>query len=176
MVKNNDEIEIFMHREGRAVEVLRLSKDSTVEDAMSRSGIDLVAQDLYVFSGEVDQLLDEDEQAETTSLAPNARAGHGQAGITHLHCHTCRSVRITVNYQSGTKSRSAPPTTTVAAVLAWARQVFSVSGQDGQSVELHLCEDQEALDESRHIGELTRPGSCELCFNLCMKPRIQGAA
>ncbi|MAT67947.1 MAG: hypothetical protein CMJ58_00305 [Planctomycetaceae bacterium] len=91
-----------------------------------------------------------------------------------LHCHVCRQIAVTVNYQSQQIRRRFPPSTRVRKVLRWAKRKLSLSDADADNLALFLCDTDEPLRETTHLGELAPVGKCDLCFDLMKDRNIEG--
>lgn len=99
------------------------------------------------------------------------------AGIrarSRVHVHTCRKVEVTVNFNVEHASHAFSPAATVAVVKEWADRKFKVSGVDATEHALQICGTTDRPSDDTHLGSLLAPGSCDLCFDLVPKHRVEG--
>jgi hypothetical protein len=99
----------------------------------------------------------------------------GECGIgekTFLHCHRCRHVSVTVNY-NGAKEKKFPPSATVARVLRWALNEFGLKGQDAEDKVLRADAKGQPLEPDTHIGSLVTH-SCSLTLYLTPLVLVEG--
>src|SRR5262245_18383010 len=105
MSTENETIDLFIHREGVAPKAVRATANESLAEVLERAG---VKHDpgLHVFVGEATAALEDardDDQGEDAHdpVDPSCRVGElgvGRSG--HVHCHRCRRVAVTVNYQT----------------------------------------------------------------------------
>lgn len=179
MVRTGDSIELFIHSEGeREPRVVVVDDDRPLAQVLEDIG--LVSDDeWHVFVGEPTDLIETSpgEEGESShaavDLAIPARDA-GQGGFGHVHCHRCRRIRVTVQYRSKHHRWHASPATTIETLLEWAKRVFGLVGSDAEGLALRLCGEHANLSGLEHVGELTRPPECSLCFDLVPDPKMQG--
>jgi hypothetical protein len=99
-----------------------------------------------------------------------------QLGIgkyTHVHTRAHRRIAVTV-YFNGQKKHRFSPAATVAAVATWAKAKFHVDPASGGDLVLALKPSGVHPRPDQHLGELLRPGSHELEFDLVREVTPQG--
>jgi hypothetical protein len=165
----NDQIELFLQGEGiREVILIRVPADSTVREliahAKTQGGIAVGEEELVLF------LEDQDEP-----LALNAKLK--DVGIAHrhrIHCHRCRHVKVSVNFNQATKERSFPSSATIKKIKLWADDQFQLKGVDATEHALQICGSSTRPDLDVHVGTLVQHAQCEICFDLVPKKRVEG--
>jgi len=99
------------------------------------------------------------------------------AGIRHrhrLHCHRCREVGLTINFNGASKAHSFPPSKSMGSVKKWADNEFGLKGVDATEHALQLCRTNTRPDQDVHIGALVQYPHCQVCFDLVPKKRVEG--
>jgi len=109
-------------------------------------------------------------------LSAGSLAAFGVADRARLHVHTCEKVEVTVNFGSSQPSRDFPPVVTIEKVKEWAvgEKGIDMSAADAADHVLQVCGSVNRPDGDIHVGSLTAPGSCDVCFDLVAKERIEG--
>lgn len=93
---------------------------------------------------------------------------------SHIHCHRCRRVEVSVTFNGVTKSRSFSPAATVARAKEWADTDFHLTGVDATEHALQICGTALRPDEDTHLGSLVHYPACEIRFGLVAKKRVEG--
>lgn len=163
-------IEVFLQGEGIAeVQLVKVSLDCTVRELIERA---LTIGNVSAREGADALLFVEDSDEE---LKPNAKLMEAGIGRRHrVHCHRCRRLEVTVNFNGEHKSHSFPPSTTVRKVKRWADDEFKLKGVDATEHALQICGTNRRPDEDVHIGSLVEFPNCKLCFDLVPKKRVEG--
>jgi hypothetical protein len=168
----SETIEIFLQAEGVSdVKIVRVPHDGTVRDILEAArdkGIQVPGG-----KGEVVILLEDSDEEIALDIKLK------DAGIHHrhrMHCHRCLRVAVTVNFNGRAESRVFPPSTTVKRVKKWAdaEEQFNLRGVDATDHVLQVCGTSVRPDEDAHIGTLVQHPSCNLCFDLVPKVRVEG--
>jgi len=112
------------------------------------------------------------------ALAHGKLSELGVAERARLQVHTCLKIDVTVNFGANHPSKEFPPVTTVEKVKEWAVKQKDINMSDADAADhvLQVCDTTNRPDVDSHIGSLTQPGSCAICFDLVAKERIEGAA
>lgn len=110
---------------------------------------------------------------------PLSAGALGSAGVperARLHVHTCTKIEVTVNFGSSHPSREFPPVATLDRVKEWAvgEKTIDMTAADAADHVLQVCGTVNRPDSDIHIGSLTAPNSCEVCFDFVAKERIEG--
>lgn len=163
-------IEIFLQGEGiPEIQIVRVPHNGTVRDliaAATSGGLRLGgrAEEIIVL------IEDSDHELELDVRLTDAGIGHRH----RIHCHRCRHVEVSVNFNGASKSHPFPPSTTVAKVKRWADDKFGLKGVDATEHALQICGTNKRPDEDTHIGSLVEHPNCKLCFDLVPKKRVEG--
>lgn len=162
-------IEIFLQGEGiPEIQLIKVSPDSTLRDvvkaAQAGGAVGMNPEEVIFFVEDSDRELKIDIRLK-------------EAGIGHrhrLHCHRCRKVEVTVNFNGMSKPQTFPPSKTIAKVKKWADDQFGLKGVDATEHALQICGTNTRPDEDVHIGSLVQHPGCKLCFDLVPKKRVEG--
>jgi len=165
----NDQIEIFLQGEGiREVTLIRIPADSTVrkliEYAKTQGGIAVGEEELLVFLEDQDEPLRLDAKLKDVGISHRHR----------IHCHRCRHVKVSVNFNQGTKERSFSSSTTIKKIKKWADDQFELKGVDATEHALQVCGTDNRPDLDVHGGTLVQHPQCQICFDLVPKKRVEG--
>jgi hypothetical protein len=169
-MSEKETIEVFLQGEGIAeVQLVKVSLDLTVRELIEKARtIGTVSE----CEGAVPILLVEDSDEE---LKPESKLAEAGIGHRHrVHCHRCRRIEVTVNYNGEHRSHSFSPSTTVRKVKRWADDEFKLKGVDATEHALQICGTNKRPDEDVHIGSLAEFPNCKLCFDLVPKKRVEG--
>ena len=168
-------IDFFIHEGHQPPRLAKAQGDETLEAVLRREGISLDDDfHLYVSDAATDGELD-DEAAEPEPSAPGltmAAAGVKRHG--HVHCHRCRHVQVSVNYQSKTKERKFSPNARIRRVLRWARKAFDLTGPAAGDFVLQPCGSDVDAGLQQHLAEFVRDHTCSACFDLSKEITPQG--
>lgn len=169
-MSEKETIEIFLQGEGvPEIQLVHVPHDSTVREmiaAAHATGLRLCggAEEIIVLIENSDRELELDISLE-------------EAGIRHrhrIHCHRCREVKVSVNFNGEAKSDSFPTSMVVAKVKRWADDKFGLKGVDATEHALQICGTNKRPDEDTHIGSLVEYPHCKVCFDLVPKKRVEG--
>ena len=160
-------IEVFAYATGGlAPKRLQLDAEATVADllkAVHPNGEIKPGEEILVF------LEDEDEPLHHSRKLGECGAGAGRA---FFHCHRCRHISVTVNY-NGAKEKNFAPSATVARVLKWALKEFGLKGQDAEDKVLRADAKGQPLEPETHIGTLVSH-TCSLTLYLTPLVLVEG--
>lgn len=168
----SETIEIFLQAEGVSdVKLVRVPHEGTVRDILEAAR----AKGVNLPDGEGEVVIFLEDSDEEIALDLKLK----DAGIRHrhrVHCHRCRRVAVTINFNGRAESRAFPPPATVKRVKKWAdnEEQFNLKGVDATDHVLQVCGTSVRPDEDAHIGTLVRHPSCNLCFDLVPKVRVEG--
>jgi hypothetical protein len=163
-----NDIEVFVQGEGLGgIQMVRISPEARIEELLD----------------EAHRLgLPRDETAVCTVLEDTDEEHAGgehlrEAGIGHrsrIHCHRCRRVAVTVNFNHQQLTHSFSAATTVERVKRWADDKFNLRGCDATEHALQLCGENTRPPEDIHLGTLITYPACSVCFDLVPKVRVEG--
>lgn len=172
-MSNNETVEIFVQGEGvPEIQLVRVPRDGTVRDVIKAVRANTAGGTSLPGADEEIVVFLEDSERE---LGLDARLREAGVGHRHrLHCHRCRRIEVSVSFNGESRSRSFPPSQTVAKVKRWADDQFGLKGVDATEHALQVCGTGSRPDEDVHIGALVRHPSCKLCFDLVPKKRVEG--
>jgi hypothetical protein len=163
-------IELFLQGEGiPEIRLLKVASDLTVKELIEQAK----AHSANLPPGNEKFFLLLENSDEELPLNSTLK----EAGIQHrhrIHCHRCRKIEITVNFNGESKSHHFSPANTVAKVKAWADDKFDLKGKDATEHVLQLCDSNVRPNEDTHIGSLVHFPNCTLCFDLVPKKRVEG--
>lgn len=161
-------LQIYLHGEN-------VPAPKFVEIAGSESLDDLVAIYLQQFPNagqphEIEVFMEDAEEAKEKHHSVD------DAGIkhrSHIHCHRCKKVEVTVIYNGDDKSFEFAPAIKVKNVLKKAVAAFGISESDAGDYLLKL-DDKTVLQLDEHIGSFTSYPRCQVKLFLTAKKPIQG--
>jgi hypothetical protein len=175
------EIELFIHAYGANPRIVGAKLGETLRDVLIRIAvIDEGPSGALVFVGECEEALAEADGIE------NGADNHVPVDLAltievlelhrhrHVHIHRCRHVAVDVNFMGKTKHHRFSPATTVGTVAAWARKKFHLDSAAGADYVLQLCNSTDRPRPDKHLGELTSPEKCAVCFDLVKEVTPQG--
>jgi len=169
-MSERENIELFLQGEGIAeILLVRVPHDCTVRELIEKAKAE--AKNLQHDGGEMALLLEDSDE----EINPDARLN--EASIKHrhrIHCHRCRRIEVTVNFNGQSQARKFSPARTIGRVKHWADDQFGLKGVDATEHALQLCGKDIRPDEDVHIGALVRYPDCKLCFDLVPKKRVEG--
>lgn len=171
-----DEIDVLLHAPGKGARNVKAQRTTTVGELMGREG--LATDELLAFDDVSDDDDGTDDDVNLAPIAADVALGKLAAGRTAtIHCHRCRQVAISVNYQSQTLERRFPPSARVRRVLRWAKRKLRLTDADADNLALFLCgATDDPVREGVHVGDLTSGRDCDVCFVLSKDRNIEGAA
>jgi len=170
-------ISVFVHVPGQEMRVAIVGPDETLRKALHDVGIE-VGADQVVFVGEPATTVEEgpdreiDDEQEPCELDMKLSAHTRGDKHLHVHCHTCRTVAVTVRYGQHEKHRKFSPARTVARVRTWAIHKFHLQGDSASDkLVLEICDSDQRPRPEERLGELVAHGHCSICLEL-----VQGVA
>jgi len=165
---NDQMIELFLQGEGIPdIKLIRVPQDCTVRELIGKVRTESGAQ-----HEEEIVLLLEDQDKELTLDAKLTEAGIGHR--QRIHCHRCRRVEVTVNFNTATKVHVFSPAHTIGKIKRWADDQFGLKGVDATEHALQICGTSTRPDLDVHIGTLVQHPHCQVCFDLVPKKRVEG--
>ncbi len=168
----------YVHCHGRDAVVVDVQVGETVADVLRRAQV--ATADCYVFVGESTSALEEPGEVDDAEDAMEPVAVERQlqefvsGGHVHVHCHRCRRIGVTVNYQSESKKHRFAPAIRVETVLAWAKRKFHLTDPDADKLLLQVCQSDQRPRPTQHLGEIVAPGACAICFDLVPHHKVEG--
>lgn len=157
--------DIFVYTaSGPAPRRLQLNADATVDELLKAAGTNGDPGEELAFLENGDEPLDPSKKL--------VDCGIKEKSI--VHCHRCRHVLVTVNYNGVTKQNQFPPSATVARVQKWAVKEFGLKGQDAEDKVLRTDANAQPLEPDTHIGSLTPPAVCSLSLYLTPLVLVEG--
>ena len=121
---------VFVHPEGVRARVVAIRRGESVAELLHRAGIEQT-EGLHVFAGDFREVIHEDveiDEGRDEHIAIDIRERIEVVGIAvggEVHCHRCRHITATVNYQGLSKRHHFSPAKTVETVTKWARKKLS---------------------------------------------------
>jgi len=174
---HGDEFEVFVFPSGgKPIEVKARASD-TLREVLARAGVKpddevaaFIAHDEHGQDDDAER--DEDEHAGKGLDKRLHELGLGR-GCRIVHS-ACRWVEVTVNYQDQSPHRRFRPSARVGRVLRWVvTKELKLKEEDFDVIKLKLCDGHDVRNDTR-LAELLKHQTCALCFELVLKPRIQG--
>lgn len=163
------EIEVYVHGEGAtSLRLLKINEEATIADLLQlaqKSG-SFEPSDAHHFKI---CLEDEDKMHEHHQVLRACGIRHK----SHVHCHRCQHINVSISYNGVVKSRSFGPSTTGKNILRWALHEFELKGPDAVDKVLRLS-DKDVLDADAHIGTLAKFPACSVELSLTAKVEVQG--
>lgn len=167
-------IEIFLHGVGRP-KVVQGRIEETLRDLLARVNA-LPEQGCFVFIGESEDAIqdpDADEDVQAPADLTLSLEVLDLARRKHVHTSAHHRIEVVV-HQNGEHKRKFAPATTIATVTAWAKKRFHIDPKDGADWVLVLRPGKEQPRPNEHLGELLKPGSHVLEFDLVREVSPQG--
>lgn len=163
-----EHIEVYVHGDqSPEPRLISVGETTTIQE------IAKIAVDSGVSSGgEVDIqvfLVDED-----SPLTPgNEAGGCGIKHRHHIHCHRCRQIQVSVNYNGELKKHSFAPSVKGKRILDWALDAFHLTGVDAANKVLRVNATVE-VDPEDHIGSFAKFPECSVVLSLTAVVRVEG--
>lgn len=163
-------IELFLQVEGiNDIKLIRVPHDCKVRELIEKIQAEIDAAQSET-GGMFLLLEDRDDE-----LRPDASLNESGIGHRHrIHCHRCRRIEVTVNFNGVSKSHPFSPSNTIKKIKRWADEQFELKGVDATEHALQLCGTNTRPDEDVHVGSLARYPNCKVCFDLVPKKRVEG--
>lgn len=161
-------IQIYLHGEGqKEAKLIEVSEESTVKEVLTayREAFNLPEKDIE----DLQLFVDEEEPKKTEHH-------HKKAEIkkrSHVHCHRCEKVGITIDYNGQVVKFSENPSTTGAVILKKAAKDFKISEADGANLILKTSE-KVIIQKTDRIGSFVSYPKCEISLSLIHDIQIQG--
>lgn len=175
------ELELFLHGQGAKPRSMFATPTETLREALVRTGIVREgADEILVFVGECEEALVEPDDVEDgadvqapvdISLTVEVLEIERHR---HVHCHTCRHVGVEIAFNGETKRRKFSPSATIGTVTQWARRKFHLDPAAAAEYVLQICGTADQPRSDKHLGELVKPGTCSLCFEVVREVTPQG--
>lgn len=157
-------LEIFViTAKGPTPKRLQLDAEATVADLVKfahGNGEIKTLGEVMVFVEDEDEPLDHSRKLVDCGLSERS----------FIHCHRCRHIAVTVNYNGTLKEKKFAPSVTVAKVLKWALKEFGLKGQDAEDKVLRIDAQSQPLEPETHVGSLAKHSECSL--NLFLTPLV----
>ena len=160
------ELQIYVHAENnKEPQIIPVDETSTVQDIINE-----YAKKFNTVPGEVNLFLqDEDDSKEKGKHADAA----GIKKRSHVHCHRCRKITVTVFFNGDDKNIEVPPSFTAKNLIKKIFQIFSIDKNDATEYLLKL-EDGTILQPDDHIGSFSSYPQCQVKIYLTDNKPIQG--
>jgi hypothetical protein len=166
-------IDVLLHLPGAAPRKVPATSTATIGEMLDAARVE---PDLLLI-GEDDEADEGDYDVDPKMLGREQTLQDVARGrLVAIHCHRCRHVSVTVNYQKETLHRRFPPSTRARKVLRWAKRKLKLADADADNLALFRCEGGEQVRETTHLGELVTGTHCDLCFDMSKDHNIEGAA
>lgn len=173
---NTETIAVFIHLAGEKPQIAKLQPTDTLAEALQRAGIALDEQmQLFISHGDTDEG-DADTDEDALDAVPSATtvAAAGIKHHSHVHCHRCRRIEVSVNFQGQTQIRMFVPNSRIARVRRWAQRVFRLTGPSAGDFTLQVCGSDLGTRPNQDLAEFVVPGTCSACFDLTKELTPQG--
>jgi hypothetical protein len=162
-------IELFVQGEGIAdITLIRVVHDCTVREVILKAkeecGMEAREEEILVLIEDQDEEIVLDAKLIDVGIAHRHR----------IHCHRCRRVEVTVNFNGVTKAHDFSPSTTIGKLKRWADDQFGLKGVDATEHALQICGTSTRPDLDLHVGSLVQHPRCQVCFDLVPKKRVEG--
>jgi hypothetical protein len=160
--------QIYVHGENaRDPQLVEISENANVNDI-----IDLYRQQFNqtTDSDQIELYLeDEDEPKSKKDQADKANIKKR----SHVHCHRCKKIKVTVFYNGDDKSFEFPPSATTKKIMKKVVKEFGISESDSGDYLLKL-DDKTILQPSDHIGSFSSYPLCQVKLFLTPTKPVQG--
>ncbi len=169
----NNELQLFVQGEGIAeIQLVRISEHATLRELTGK--LTAVFTEILVSEAGVEEFifLLEDSEQELPSDKPIKEIGIKHRG--RIHIHRCRKVKVSVSFNGREVADAFPPSKTIAKIKHWADKEFGIEGVDATEHALQICGTAKRPDEDVHLGSLVRRPTCQICFDLVPKKRVEG--
>lgn len=173
---NTETIEIFIHLAGQKPVVVNARETEVLSEVLKRAGI-APDPDMHLFASLGDQE-DQDSDTDDDEVEPvQAALTLYAAGIKHhgrVHCHHCRRIVVTVNFQGQSKDRKFAPSARIARVRRWALKAYKLTGPAAADFVLQLCGTDKSPRPNQDLADVVAAGTCTVCFDLTKEITPQG--
>ncbi len=162
-------VEIYVHGENCAEpKLVEISTEATIADIINKYRE--VMNMPHAKVEEIELFIEDEDQPK------HKEHHHEHAGIKkrhHVHCHRCKNVAVTVEYNNQTHTISFQPSATGATVLKKAAVEFKISEKDAADLILKLP-DGNILKSTDHIGSFVSHPHCQIKLLLIHNTQVQG--
>jgi hypothetical protein len=163
----------YVHAVGRDPAVVEAAESDAVEQILTAAGF-IPEPRHHVFLGECADALEEprdvedgEDRHEPVKDLRRSPNDHGHRGGGHIHCHTCRRVRVTVSYNGVEKHHNFSPATTIDTARLWAVSKFGINAVDAETLILKISGVVKPPQPDAHLGDLVRAdGHCAVALEL----------
>lgn len=161
-------IEVYVHGEGTPSKTFKIAEDATIADLVKQAQ---QAGHLKPEDGHAFKICLENEDDERDHHQPLHACGVGHK--SHVHCHRCKHINVTVAYNGVTKSHSFTPAATGQKIKKWALKEFDLKGADASDKVLRF-ENETELDPEAHIGTFASFPACSVQLLLTALVEVNG--
>jgi hypothetical protein len=177
-VIEKQEIELFVHVEGRKAQVVVAEAEETLRETLRRIGLELP-------DGHGQQILVGEALTEIISLEEGAHE-HTTVDIDlnldlldlrkhrHVHVHKCRHIGVAVNFSADTQDHKFKPNTTIGTVTDWARKKFPLDPAVAGEYVLQISGTTTQPRSTEHLGDVVQGDTCSVCFDLVKEVTPKG--
>lgn len=165
-----EEFEVYLHGEQlKDDKIIKVSNNQSVRDLLksfldfSKLGSDVNEIKLYLEDKE-------DFKDQNLNVMEIGIKRH-----SHIHCHRCRHISLTVTYNGQNKDRKFAPSATGKRILKWAIKEFEISESDAANLVLRINSPLgEILQSYGHIGSFVHFPHCKITLFLTPNIQVQG--
>ena len=161
-------IEIYLHGENcQEAKIIEIPVNSKIGDIIAvyhnSMNPDAKMEEIELFFEDDDDMKNKEHEI-------------GQAGIKkrhHVHCHRCKKVTVTIDYNGQVIHLKVAPSNTGERILKLAAKEFKIAEGDIGDLYLKLP-DGTTLDPDAHIGSYVHHPKCEITLTLINNNQVQG--
>jgi hypothetical protein len=163
-----DKMQVYIHGENtRDSKLVEMEENAFVKDIL------LIYKKEFPNAGDSEEieifLEDSDEPIHSDHAAEKA----GIKKRTHIHCHRCKKIAVTIFYNGEDKLLHFPPSNTAKIILRKAIHDFNINESDAGDYLLKL-DDKTILQPSDHIGSYASFPHCQVKLFLTPTKPVQG--
>jgi hypothetical protein len=92
---------------------------------------------------------------------------------THIHCHRCKHITVSISYNTGIKAFHVAPSATGKKLLEKAANAFSILPIDAADLLLRLSDGKD-IESTDHIGSFVSYPNCAIAISLVPNPQVKG--
>jgi len=163
------ELELFLHGIGPDnLKLVRVDEDASIADVLK------IAENAGLLSGmsvESCEIFFEENDAPADKSHRLRQLGIKHR--SHLVCHHCKKIEVSVFYNES-KAERFSPTTKVGHVLRWAIKAFGLSGDTTKDMVLRLEGSNDDLPNDARLGSLVKYPHCHLKLILVVHVLVEG--
>jgi hypothetical protein len=163
-----DKFQIYVHGENaRDPKLIELEENASIKDILKKYHQE------FPDAGSPDEIeiFLEDDDAPIQKHHCTEEAGIKKR--SHIHCHRCKKVVVTIVYNGDDKSFHFAPSATAKKILKKAIGAFNIHEEDANDYLLKL-DDKTILQPSDHIGSFSVFPKCDVKLFLTPTKPIQG--